>query len=81
MKYKIGDIVMVRCVIEAAWQDGVVEGDDGEHYIVKLHVPQLMSTLHARNRKRDFKADKVLIKKHLETLGIGHLHLRLKTLK
>lgn len=78
MKYKAGDVVMVRCALEAAWHDGIVEAEDDEHYIIKLNIPQLLSILHGKKRKRDLKADKVLVKKHLETIGLGHLHLHLK---
>lgn len=81
MKYTEGDRVEVRCAGNAPWFDGTIEGDDGEHYIVKLDTPQLLSTLHGRGRKRDLKAERVSVKKHLETIGIGHMHLKLKNHK
>jgi len=81
MKYTEGDRVEVRCAVTAPWFEGTVVGDDGEHYVVKLDVPQLLSILHGRGRKRDMKADRVSVKKHLETIGIGHMHLRLKNTK
>ena len=78
MKYEKGDIVEVRCVREAPWFSGVIEGEDDEHYIVTLDEPQLLSSLHGQRRKRDLPATQVSVKKHLETIGLGYLHLRLK---
>lgn len=78
MRYEKGDKVEVRCAKEAPWFGGVIEGEDDEHYIVKLDEPQLLSKLHGPRRKRDLMASQVNVKKHLETIGLGYLHLRLK---
>lgn len=81
MRYSIGDIVEVRCNIKAPWFEGIVESDDGENYNIKLNSAQLLSILHNVRFKRDLKTDKVAVKKHLDTIGSGHMHMRLKNYK
>ena len=77
MKYHVGDKVEVS-LKKGTWFEGVIDAVDDEHYTVKLPKPLPLSTLHQVKFKRDLKTDKVLVKTHLETMGLGHKHLRLK---
>lgn len=84
MKYKVGDTVEVCMKKGLEWHPGVVESEDDDHYNVKLNTPTLLSTLYGIKFNRDMKAEKIQVKKHLETLGWGYLHMRLvknKTIK
>jgi len=78
MRYAVGDKVEVRLAKEAGWHEGIISGVDDENYHVRLLVPQLLSTLFQTKFKRDAKTTTVAVKKHLETMGIGHIHMRLK---
>jgi hypothetical protein len=82
MKYQTGDVVEVRLGKHAIWVEGVVQEDtDPDHFIVILKQPELLSTLHGITFRRDTQVDRVKIKKHLEAMGLGYIHMRLKNTK
>lgn len=81
MKYDVGDSVEVRCNDKAPWFGGIIDSIDNDNYVVKLTDAQLLSMLHNKKFRRDLKTDIVSVNKHLETIGLGYLHLRLKNSK